>query len=174
MTKIFRWVKWWSLLVSSSEVTYPGPQTLTILLLGADQEDLRDIYIKQIRSILEFAVPVWHSSLTGEDRLRIERIQKTAMHIIIGLKYKSYTSALNILKLEPLFNRRQKLCKTFARKCFKSSKFQHWFQPNRKSPSRHNPFPERLCTVYSRLKRFEMSPISYMTELLNRMKHVKT
>lgn len=57
--------------------------------LGADYDDLKDIFIKQIRSILDFAVPVWHSSLTGEDRLRIERIQKTAMHIIQGSQYKS-------------------------------------------------------------------------------------
>ena len=33
--------------------------------LGADRDDLKDVYIKQVRSILEFAVPVWHSSLTG-------------------------------------------------------------------------------------------------------------
>ena len=42
--------------------------------LGADQNDLLDVYFKQIRSILEYAVPVWHPSLTGEDRLRIERV----------------------------------------------------------------------------------------------------
>ena len=35
--------------------------------LGGDYDDLKDIFIKQIRSILEFAVPVWHSSLTGEE-----------------------------------------------------------------------------------------------------------
>ena len=98
--------------------------------LGANFEDLKDIYIKQIRSILEFAAPVWHSSLTGEDRVRIERIQKTAMHIILGSHYKSYSSALGILALEPLFNRRQKLCKTFAKKCYKSTKFQNWFKQN--------------------------------------------
>ena len=39
---------------------------------GADCEDLQEVYLKQIRSILEYAVSVWHSSTTGEDRLRIE------------------------------------------------------------------------------------------------------
>ena len=29
--------------------------------LGADLEDLKEIYFTQIRSILEFAAPVWHS-----------------------------------------------------------------------------------------------------------------
>ena len=52
--------------------------------LGANQDDLKDVYVKQIRSILEFAVPVWHSSLVGEDRLKTERVQKSALRIIFG------------------------------------------------------------------------------------------
>ena len=30
---------------------------------GADNEDLKDVYLKQDRSILEYAVPVWHLAL---------------------------------------------------------------------------------------------------------------
>ena len=33
--------------------------------LGADREDLVDVYCKQVRSSLEHAVSVWHSALTG-------------------------------------------------------------------------------------------------------------
>lgn len=40
--------------------------------LGANSNDLTDVYIKQIRSILEFSVPVWHPSLTEGDRMKIE------------------------------------------------------------------------------------------------------
>ena len=32
--------------------------------LGASDELLIDVYIKQVRSVFELAVPVWHSSLT--------------------------------------------------------------------------------------------------------------
>ena len=32
---------------------------------GANQEDLTDVYIKQVRSILEFGVPVWNCSVTS-------------------------------------------------------------------------------------------------------------
>ena len=42
---------------------------------GANLSDLVDIYIKQIRSILEFGVPVWNSALTQEEVLEIERVQ---------------------------------------------------------------------------------------------------
>ena len=94
--------------------------------LGASQDDLLDIYNKQVRSILEFAVPVWHSSITQEERLDIERIQKSACNIILGDHYQSYTSALKIMCMDTLFNRRTKLCKKFARKSVKSSTFSNW------------------------------------------------
>ena len=42
------------------------------LKIESNQSDLLDIYFKQIRSIAEFAVPVWNSSLTGEDVANIE------------------------------------------------------------------------------------------------------
>ena len=47
-------------------------------------EDLVDIYVKQIRSVLDLAVPVWHSGITLIEQVDIERIQKSAAHIILG------------------------------------------------------------------------------------------
>ena len=61
---------------------------------GAGLEDLNDVYIKQVRSVLELAVPAWHPGLTLSDSLDIERVQKAALHIILGKSYKSYSSAL--------------------------------------------------------------------------------
>ena len=49
-----------------------------------------------MRSTLEFTVPVWHNALVGEDRLQIERVQKSALRINLGDKYISYTSALKV------------------------------------------------------------------------------
>ena len=57
--------------------------------LGASQADLIEVYSKQIRSLAEFAVPVWNSSLTGEDVVKLERLQKIAFHIILGEDYRS-------------------------------------------------------------------------------------
>ena len=122
-----------------------------------------------MRSILEFAVPVWHSSLTGIDRMKIERVQKTAMHIILGNTYRSYSHALKCLSLDSLFSRRQNLCKTFARKAYKNSKFRQWFELNQKLAATRLEKPP-LKNAYCRLERFENSPISYLTKLLNRIK----
>ena len=103
--------------------------------LGANNLDLIDVYIKQVRSLLEFAVVVWHPSLRGEDRVRIERVQKSALCIILGDTYHSYRSALKQVKLESLFSRRNKLCKKFAKKSLKNSKFSKWFKPNDRKTS---------------------------------------
>ena len=43
---------------------------------GAPIQDLKDIYILFIRSLLEQSATVWHSSLTEENAEDLERVQK--------------------------------------------------------------------------------------------------
>ena len=135
-------------------------------LRGLKTSDLLEVYTKQVRSQLEFAVAVWHPNLTSEDRLKIERVQKSAFCIILGLEYKSYRKALKQLHLETLFERRNKLCKTFARKAQKHPKFTKWFKPNKKKSKTRN-IPTKFSEVYARTDRFKQSPISYLTNILN-------
>ena len=45
-------------------------------------EDLLHFYFSVVRPILEYACPVWHTSLTKEQTCQIEHIQKRAMRII--------------------------------------------------------------------------------------------
>ena len=78
--------------------------------LGTCEADLLDIYTQQVRSLLEFAVPVWQISLTASDKIDIERVQKSACHVILGFTYESYSKALEILCLDTLETRRIKLC----------------------------------------------------------------
>ena len=82
---------------------------------GAGQDDLKDVYIKQVRSILEFAVPAWHPGLTLGDSVDIERVQKAALNIILGDRYSSYSSALIATQLDSLSNRREVLCLNFSK-----------------------------------------------------------
>ena len=44
--------------------------------LWASRADLIDIFCKQIRNILEFAAPVWNSSLVGEDISNWKELRK--------------------------------------------------------------------------------------------------
>ena len=55
--------------------------------VGANIWDMKDIYEKQVRSVLEMAVPVWEAGLTKSESNQIERVQRTACAIILGTKY---------------------------------------------------------------------------------------
>ena len=135
--------------------------------LGGNTSDLVDVFIKQIRSLLEFAVPVWHPGLTGLDRLRIERVQKSACSIILGHRYVSYRSALKQLGLETLYSRRNKLSTKFAKKAQKHSKFKQWFKPKNSVRLTRGKM-ENFCRVRFRTTRFQKSPLSFLTDILNK------
>ena len=47
-------------------------------ILGDSPASLVDVYDNQIRSILEFGVPVWHGGITESEKADIERGQKYA------------------------------------------------------------------------------------------------
>ena len=52
--------------------------------------------------MLELAVPVWNPAITKSEINQIERVQKTALAIILGKNYSSYQEALNTLKISSL------------------------------------------------------------------------
>ena len=72
-----------------------------------------------IRSRLEYSCVVWNSSLTQNNVNDIERIQKSAVKMILKDEYKNYESALKSLNIDSLKDRREKLCVKFAKKCLK-------------------------------------------------------
>ena len=70
-------------------------------------QNLKTIYVMYVRSIPEFSAPVWHSSLTEENRNDLERVQKTALKRILGQRFKRCKNTWNILNLETLKERRE-------------------------------------------------------------------
>jgi hypothetical protein len=73
------------------------------------EEDLKAIYILFIRSILERPAAVWYSSLSEDNKNDLERVQKTALKVILKEKYCGYQGLAN-LDLESLECRRENLC----------------------------------------------------------------
>ena len=134
--------------------------------LGANQQELIDIYIKQVRSLLELAVPAWQGAITQTERDEIERVQKAAFHIALGDSYTSYKNALKYLELDSLEHRRRKLCKKFVKKAVKHPKHQKWFKPNHVTVDTRQHHP-KFCEVVAMKERYKKSPISYLTGLLN-------
>ena len=123
--------------------------------LGASEQELIDIYIEQVRSILELAVPAWQGAITQAERDEIERVQKAAFHIALGDDYQSYRNALKYFEMDSLENRRQKLCKKFARKAIKNPKHQKWFKLNTVTVDTRQKHP-KFCEVIAQKERYKI------------------
>ena len=63
-------------------------------------EDKGKMYILYIRTILEQSCVVWHSSLTEENVLDLERVKKAAIRLILGEKSTNYEDGLLRANLE--------------------------------------------------------------------------
>ena len=141
--------------------------------LGVPKSDLLDVYYKQCRSIIELAVPAWAPGITSRECRQIERVQKTALAIILGDSYKSYSQACKILCVESLKQRRINICLKFAIQAQKSDRFSRWFAHNEEpKPTINTRYVENKIKhtfkpVKTRTRRYLRSPIPYLTNLLN-------
>ena len=129
--------------------------------------ELRKIYLVFIRSILEQSAVVWHSSLTGKNRLALERVQKSAVRVILGHKFTSYKDGLQKLNLQSLNMRRKDLCFRFAKNCLKNDKVKNMFPKNLSKHKMIKRKTKKFRTVLARTRRYQKSAIPYMLKLLN-------
>ena len=141
--------------------------------LGASQTELIDVYQKQVRSVLELAVPVWQPGITKFEKNQIERVQKCALFIILGEQYTHYTNALELVNCESLEDRRKKICEKFVRKSAKHPKYQNWFRMDvnlandKNTRKAKKSLKQKYHSVQYRTERYKNSPLPYLTELLN-------
>ena len=134
---------------------------------GASIEDMKTIYFLFVRSHLEQSATVWHSSLTEENCSDLERVQKSALKIMLGSKYNGYETSLTKLGIEKLSDRREQLCLNFAKKCVRNSKLTHMFPQNKKAHQMETRMPEKFKVYHANTERFKNSSIIYMQNLLN-------
>ena len=128
--------------------------------------DLKTIYKMFIRSSLEISSVVWHSGLTEKNRADIERVQKSAVKIILNERDINYEDALEKLNLQTLDKRREVLCLSFAKKCLKNEKVKKFFPYNQFSEirTRHS---EIFKVNHANTERYKKSTIPYLQKLLN-------
>ena len=81
---------------------------------GVSPQDILHVYTSMIRPVLEYACEVWHTQLTVEQSDALEHIQKRAMSIAYPDKH--YTEALTDSRLESLYVRRDRICRSFFKK----------------------------------------------------------
>ena len=135
-----------------------------LLPLSLTHLELFDVYAKEVRSILEYAVPVWHSGLTRRQTSEIEGVQKLAFRIILRQHYSGYERACAYFETESLEKRRQQLCLNFARKNMKSDKSFFTFPNNSFNLRRKN---QKVNEFRCNTTRFQRSSLPYLASLIN-------
>jgi len=86
---------------------------------GACIDDMLHLFKTVIRSVLEYACPVWHNSLTNKQSDQLESIQKRALKIIRGSSFIDYEHMCFLYNLPSLSERRETICKRFLKICVK-------------------------------------------------------
>ena len=111
------WLDWSK---NSKEICKSAYARMTMLTklryVGVPTDDLLNIYILYVRSLLEYCSVVWHSTLTVEQSHSIENVQKVCLRVILGDQYTGYEDALEHCGLERLSERRQAKCLKFGLK----------------------------------------------------------
>ena len=126
---------------------------------GAPPEAICKFYTSVIRPLLEYACPVWHTSLTQSDCNRLESVQRRVMKIIHPDS--SYSDALRMCRLQHLEARRTDLCQRFFAKIMTGSVISHILQPYRQAPIDRELRRRAQFAVRCRSSRFQNSFIPY-------------
>ena len=103
---------------------------------GVREGDIVMVYVSVIRSLLEYACPVWHPGLSKEQSNEIERVQKRCLKLI----YPSlcYREALSNAGLERLSDRRETLTRNMFREIKDPNHVLHYLLPKRNVTSSMN------------------------------------
>ena len=137
-----------------------------LVCFGVPREDLVNIYILFIRSLLEYCSEVWHSSITEEEVQDLERVQKCAVRIVMNNDFEDYEKTLKDLNLEELKVRREQICLDFAKKCVLNPKTSNWFPKN--PPTDHSiRNPNEFLEMFVSTERLRISTIPNLQRLLN-------
>ena len=111
---------------------------------------------------------VWHSSLSDKNRKDLERVQKSALKIILKDHYTTYEDALEVLNLQSLEKRREILCLRFAKNCLKNEKLKKLFPLHKQDHDMKTRSRLFFKENKTRTSRYQNSAIPYMQKLLNR------
>ena len=129
---------------------------------GAGTGDLLCFYNTIVQPVLEYASPVWHSSLTAGQCEALESPQKRAMRIIFP--HLDYSGSLFITKAGTLEDRREMLAhRFFKRNILNESSCLHRLLPEKRSQEVVDRlrFSQNFEHYYTRTEKFKKSFIPF-------------
>ena len=126
------------------------------------------LYKWYIRTTLEYAAPVWHSSLTAEQHMTLERLEKRCLRIILGDAYVTYRHALEVLGIQSLYDRREALTRRFGESLLQSPDHRDFLPPTLEEVhGRQTRNRSKLQNIRCRFERYRKSTIPYIVRMLN-------
>ena len=132
---------------------------------GFSQADLVKVYTAMIRPVSEYCCQVYHTLITEEESVKLDRFESHCLRNIYGSRL-SYEKMLKKAEIERLSIRRQILFDNFAEKAAASHRFRKWFPAytSRRTSS-------RAVTKYKEYRaktdRLYFSPLFVMRRRLN-------
>ena len=129
--------------------------------------DLKKIYMLQVRSKLDQSAVLWHSSITKKNSGDLERVQKSALKVILGEKYENYKDALKVVGIDSLEKRREELCLKFAKQCVRHEKLKGLFPRIERRHKMEKRNCEKFYVKKANTERYRKSAIPSMQRLLN-------
>ena len=133
-----------------------------------DKRVLKQVYYSRIRCKLEQSAAVWSSSLTQKNSDDLERVQKSAVRLIYGKPYESYSGALKELGIMRLSERREIICLKFAKNSLKIYNFKKLFPEYENNHMMRTRNKEKYRVAKCHGKRYAASAVPSMQRLLNK------
>ena len=140
---------------------------INMMNLSLDYQIILDVYLKEIRPILEYGAVVFHSGLTRELSNNIETIQRNFFRILskyINTKF-SYTESCIFFEVDFLYSRRIDLCHSFIKRHLKDYGEKGLFERRNKRILRDN--NKIFKEPRYKSQRFFNSPVNYLTRVAN-------
>ena len=134
---------------------------------GASQTEMVTLWISFCRSVLEQSCAVWDSSLTVENVLDLERVQKSFCRLVLNNKYESYETSLDKLNLQKLSERRKILTLKFANNALKNNTMKDIFVENKKLHDMETRNMNKWDQKFAKTERMKKCGISTMISMLN-------
>ena len=147
--------------------TYKLHMLKTMKSLGAQHQQLRDIYGTFILPKLTYASPAWSPSLNITQQRRLERVQKRACKIILGPAYTSYHQALTALNLTSLAERYHRDLQVFGERLLTHPRHRLLLPPALPPPLRAARHHNILKPIRARTDRYKNSPIPTIVNIIN-------
>ena len=132
---------------------------------GFNESELLEVYKFYIRLTIEYSSPIYHSMLTQEQQIYIERQQFFPHKNIYGFVY-SHRQLLEMSRLSTLLARREAACLKFAKKTEQNPRFAHWFLKKNARTGRKR--YQEYIEMQARTDRRRNSPVFSYRRLLNK------